>query len=346
MRTPLVSVLIPVFNGEPFLAECLESILAQDLGDYEVLISDDGSTDGSAAVIQRYAARDSRIRWWRNPRNLGIGGNFNAGLKAARGEFLKYVLQDDKLLDPSALRRMVAPMEKDASVSLVGSASHLIDSRSRLLEVRNRFRRSGVRDGKRIIIYCLEHNGNLIGEPSLVLFRKSQSARGFDEQLVQLLDLEMWFYLLEQGRFAYLAEPLCAFRQHPAQLTEVNRRSGASAEEDLPFVGKILHPALDEGWGGAATDVHASILFAQAPGRKSRRVARRYRPDVEPACLRHLVGVAQADAAFQQFPAMARKTADPPLSSRNQRTARRVINRSPRSTGDSILATITCSSSC
>ncbi|MGB7748740.1 MAG: glycosyltransferase family A protein [Verrucomicrobiia bacterium] len=233
MRTPLVSVLIPVFNGEPFLAECLESILAQDLGDYEVLISDDGSTDGSAAVIQRYAARDSRIRWWRNPRNLGIGGNFNAGLKAARGEFLKYVLQDDKLLDPSALRRMVAPMEKDASVSLVGSASHLIDSRSRLLEVRNRFRRSGVRDGKRIIIYCLEHNGNLIGEPSLVLFRKSQSARGFDEQLVQLLDLEMWFYLLEQGRFAYLAEPLCAFRQHPAQLTEVNRRSGASAEEDL-----------------------------------------------------------------------------------------------------------------
>jgi glycosyltransferase involved in cell wall biosynthesis len=233
MRTPLVSVLIPVFNGEPFLAECLESILAQDFSDCEILISDDGSTDGSAAVIERFAARDSRIRWWRNPRNLGIGGNFNACLKAARGEFLKFVLQDDKLLDPSALRRMVAAMESDASVSLVGSASHLIDAHSRLLKVRNRFRRSGVRDGKRVIICCLEHNGNLIGEPSLVLFRKSQSARGFDEQLVQLLDQEMWFHLLEQGRFAYIAEPLCAFRQHPAQLTEVNRRSGASTEEDI-----------------------------------------------------------------------------------------------------------------
>ena len=233
MSAPLVSILVPVFNGEPFLAECLESILAQDLGDYEVLISDDGSTDGSAAVIQRYAARDSRVRRWRNPRNLGIGGNFNACLKAARGEFLKFVLQDDKLLDPSALRRMVAAMESDASVSLVGSASHLIDARSRLLQVRNHFRRSGVRDGKRVIIYCLERNGNLIGEPSLVLFRKSQSARGFDEQLVQLLDQEMWFHLLEQGRFAYIAEPLCAFRQHPAQLTVVNRQSGASAEEDL-----------------------------------------------------------------------------------------------------------------
>lgn len=238
MHTPLVSVLIPVFNGEPFLAECLDSILAQDLSDYEVLISDDGSTDGSAAVIQRYAARDRRIRWWRNPRNLGIGGNFNACLKAAQGEFLKFVLQDDKLIEPSALRRMVAAMESDASVSLVGSASHLIDARSRLLQVRNGFRRSDVRDGKRVIIYCLERNGNLIGGPSLVLFRKSQSARGFDEQLVQLLDLEMWFHLLEQGRFAYLAEPLCAFRQHPAQLTEVNRRSGASANEGLILVEK------------------------------------------------------------------------------------------------------------
>ena len=241
MHTPLVSVLIPVFNGEPFLAECLDSILAQDLSDYEVLISDDGSTDGSAAVIQRYAARDRRIRWWRNPRNLGIGGNFNACLKAAQGEFLKFVLQDDKLLDPSALRRMVAAMESDASISLVGSASHLINAHSRLLKVRNHFRRSGVRDGKRVIIYCLEHNGNLIGEPSLVLFRKSQSARGFDEQLVQLLDQEMWFHLLEQGRFAYIAEPLCAFRQHPAQLTKVNWRSGASANEEVFLVEKYYN---------------------------------------------------------------------------------------------------------
>ena len=238
MRMPLVSVLIPVFNGEQFLAECLESVLAQDFNDFEMLISDDGSTDGSAAVIQRYAGRDRRIRWWRNPRNLGIGGNFNACLKAAQGEFLKFVLQDDKLLEPSALRRMVAAMESDASIALVGSASHLIDAHSRLLKVRNRFRRSGVRDGKSVIIHCLEHDKNLIGEPSLVLFRKSQSARGFDEQLVQLLDQEMWFHLLEQGRFAYIAEPLCAFRQHPAQLSKVNWRSGASANEGLFLVEK------------------------------------------------------------------------------------------------------------
>ena len=113
MRAPLVSVLIPVYNGEPYLVECIESILAQDFADYELLISDDGSTDGSPAIIRRYAERDGRVRWWRNPKNLGIGGNFNACLKAARGEYIKYVLQDDKLLDPSVLRRMVATLEGD-----------------------------------------------------------------------------------------------------------------------------------------------------------------------------------------------------------------------------------------
>jgi len=236
MRTPLVSVLIPVFNGEPFLAECLESVLAQDFSDCEILISDDGSTDGSAAVIERFAARDSRIRWWRNPRNLGIGGNFNACIKAARGEFLKFVLQDDKLLTPSALRQMVTTLESDPSVSLVVSASQLIDAQSRLIQVRNSFGRSGVHEGKEVIVYCLTKNANVIGEPSLALFRQRQAARGFDDQLKQLLDLEMWFHLLEQGRFAYIAEPLCAFRQHPAQLTEVNRLSGASAEEDLTLM--------------------------------------------------------------------------------------------------------------
>src|ERR1017187_1981378 len=119
MCAPLVSILIPVYNGEPFLAECIDSVLAQDFADYELLISDDGSTDGSSGVIRRHAERDGRIRWWRNPRNLGIGGNFNACLKAARGEYVKYVLQDDKLLDPLTMRRLVAALQGDPTLSLV-----------------------------------------------------------------------------------------------------------------------------------------------------------------------------------------------------------------------------------
>ncbi len=236
MRPPLVSVLIPVFNGERFLAECLESILAQKFGDCEILVGDDGSTDGSCAVIERFARRDRRVRWWRNPRNLGIGGSFNACLQAARGEFVKFVLQDDKLLEPSALSQLVELLQSDSSIALVVSASQLIDAHSRVIRVRNRFGRSGVRDGRKVIARCLSRSTNLIGEPSLALFRRSQAARGFDERFRQLLDLELWFHLLEQGRFAFIGEPLCAFRQHPAQQSEVNSRSGAADDELMMLV--------------------------------------------------------------------------------------------------------------
>lgn len=233
MGTPLVSILIPIFNGEPFLAECLESILSQDFGDYEVLISDDGSTDGSLALAERYAAKDPRIRFWKNPKNHGLTGNHNVCLREARGQFIKYLHQDDKFLHPSALARMLAVLQKHPDVSLVSVGSKLIDSRTQVLKVRNNFRRNGTWDGKDVIVKCLEANQNLIGEQSAVMFRRSQASRGFDPKYRQIVDLELWFHLLEQGRFAWLAEPLFAYRIHPQQATEAHHRTGVSKDEYL-----------------------------------------------------------------------------------------------------------------
>ena len=67
-----VSILVPVFNGEKYLAECIESVLAQDFADFEILIADNGSTDGTRAIIEELAVKDQRIRWWTNPSNLGL----------------------------------------------------------------------------------------------------------------------------------------------------------------------------------------------------------------------------------------------------------------------------------
>ncbi len=233
MNSPKISVLIPVYNGEPFLAECIESVLAQDFDDYELLISNDCSTDGTGAVIERYASKDRRIRWWTNQANLREAGNFNLCLQAARGALIKPVYADDVLLGSSALGRMAAALESQPDVSLVGCASYIIDEHARRLKFRDFFKHSRTWNGRNVIMRCFETPGNIIGEPSLVMFRRSQVGSGFNSRYRQIVDLEFFFHLLEQGEFSYIAEPLAAWRRHPAQQTKLNRRTGLSAQEDL-----------------------------------------------------------------------------------------------------------------
>jgi len=232
-KLPRISILIPVYNSERYLAECLDSILAQDFDNFEILISDDGSKDNSLELIKTYAAKDTRIRWWQNPRNLGLTSNHNACLKEARGEFIKFLHQDDKFLHPSALGQMATVLEKNPAVTLVATASHLIDENGKVLAVRNHFAPGGIFDGKKVIVRCLEANKNLVGEPTVVMFRRSQSVRGFDERFRQILDMEFSFHLLEQGQFYFLPEPLIAYRVHAQQATKSNQQSGTGAEDHL-----------------------------------------------------------------------------------------------------------------
>jgi glycosyltransferase involved in cell wall biosynthesis len=235
MTTPKVSILIPTYNYAQYLPEAIESILGQDFLDFELLISDDCSTDNSAEVIARYAASDSRIRFEIHSTNLGMVQNWNWCLSQARGEYIKFIFGDDKLLSPTAIRQMVNLMESNPAISLVASASYVIDPRSRVIEARNYFQH-GVWDGKKVIVRCLEHPANLVGEPTLVMFRNREGARGYDPRYSQFVDLEMWFHLLENGKFGYLAAPLCAFRRHAMQQTNMNRKKGLTEKEGLTLL--------------------------------------------------------------------------------------------------------------
>ena len=92
---PRLSIGLPVYNGEDFLAESLDSLLGQTYEDFELIISDNASTDGTADICRRYAKQDSRIRYIRQPRNLGCAPNHNVLVQYARGELFKWVSHDD-----------------------------------------------------------------------------------------------------------------------------------------------------------------------------------------------------------------------------------------------------------
>nr|MDT0658341.1 glycosyltransferase family A protein [Micromonospora sp. DSM 115978] len=109
-RRPRVSLGVPIYNAERYLAGCLDALLAQDYPDFEIIISDNASTDRSWEICQRYAARDGRIRLYRNARNHGGHANYARVVELARGELFKWVAHDDICL-PSYLSTCVAALD-------------------------------------------------------------------------------------------------------------------------------------------------------------------------------------------------------------------------------------------
>ncbi|MCK4236674.1 MAG: glycosyltransferase family 2 protein, partial [Candidatus Krumholzibacteria bacterium] len=107
---PRVSIGIPVYNGERYIAGTIDSILAQTFRDFELIISDNASTDGTSTICRRYAAADERVRYFRNERNLGAAKNFNLLFTHARGEYFKWAAADN-LIEPTFLERCVEVLD-------------------------------------------------------------------------------------------------------------------------------------------------------------------------------------------------------------------------------------------
>jgi len=234
---PTVSVLVPTYNYARFLPEAIESVLAQDFTDFELLISDDCSTDGSAEVLRHYAGRDPRIQVRCQPSNLGMVQNWNWCLQQARGRYIKFLFGDDCLATRHALGRMATVLEKDEGVGLVASARHIIDERSQVVDLWSHVGAPGIHWGRGVVRRCLFYNKNLIGEPSVVMFRNGNVRRGFDTNYRQVVDLEMWCHILARSELAYIDEPLCQFRLHSQQQTVINQKSRIG---EMEFV-TLLH---------------------------------------------------------------------------------------------------------
>jgi glycosyltransferase involved in cell wall biosynthesis len=124
--SPRVTIGLPIYNGEQLLPQALESLLTQDFDDVEVVISDNASVDGTPELCAAYAARDPRIRYVRNERNLGSIPNFNKLVGLARGEYFKWAAHDD-WCEPEFVRRCVEVLDADPSVVLCHARATRVD---------------------------------------------------------------------------------------------------------------------------------------------------------------------------------------------------------------------------
>lgn len=129
---PLISVGIPVFNGERYVATAIESVLAQTFSDFELIVSDNGSTDGTEAICRDHAARDSRIRYYRNPSNIGAAGNFCRVFSLSTGRYFRWLSADDYVA-PTALERCFMVLESDQNAVLACGKAAFVDGDGRIL---------------------------------------------------------------------------------------------------------------------------------------------------------------------------------------------------------------------
>jgi glycosyltransferase involved in cell wall biosynthesis len=122
---------LPVFNGENYIEEALDSILAQTYTDFELVVSDNASTDRTPQICQEHAARDRRIRYFRNPQNLGGVANYNRTFALSSGEYFKWAGHDD-VLAPGFLEECVRVLDERPDAVLVHSQTTIIDEQSRV----------------------------------------------------------------------------------------------------------------------------------------------------------------------------------------------------------------------
>jgi len=130
---PRVSVGLPVFNGEDYLEQALDSILAQTYSDFELIISDNASTDRTEEICRAYAAKDERIRYFRNETNLGAAKNFNRVFELSSGEYFKWAAHDD-LCAPEYLRWCVEILDREPDVVLCYPKTSIIDEHGEFVE--------------------------------------------------------------------------------------------------------------------------------------------------------------------------------------------------------------------
>jgi hypothetical protein len=207
-QLPRVSVVMPVFNAETYLAEAVESVLGQTLADLELVAVDDGSQDGSRAILERVARADRRVKVLVNEQNLGMSATLNRGWREARASLIARLDADDVAL-PNRLSRQADFLDAHPAVAAVGGAAITIDATGRRIAVK-RYPTSG----RAIRSMLLWHN--CLAHSSVTMRRAALEAVG-GYRLRCAEDYDLWLRFSERFGLANLREPVILQRFHLQQ---------------------------------------------------------------------------------------------------------------------------------
>ncbi len=240
---PKVSVCIPVYNPGPFLVDAIGSVLAQSFEEFELWVVDDGSTQPVEPLIAGFT--DSRLRFKKNRRNLGLVGNWNCCVQLAQGRYIAIFHQDD-IMHPDNLRTKVEALDANPGAGFVYSDIWRIDDTGKIIGGHwiTQPNTDSVFSGKQMY-GMIAASGNPISCPSVVVRQECYQHLGlFDARLPFTADLEMWMRIAAHYDVLYLAKPLIYQRVHSAQATARFQGTGRDYSDVLRALDIVRSRAL------------------------------------------------------------------------------------------------------
>ncbi|MGE0220851.1 MAG: glycosyltransferase family 2 protein [Mycolicibacterium sp.] len=209
---PTVSLCVPAYQAERHLGTTLESLLAQRYTDFEIVVVDNHSTDGTAELLASFD--DSRIRVVRNEKTLSMVDNFNLAVNLCRGPLVKLVCADD-IVDEHGIAAQAAVLQRHPDIALVGVQTDFVDDHGTLLRPARGLRGiTGRHSADEVVRRIVRSGTNPIGAPVAAMFRRADFLRvgGFRDELLFVSDTDLWVRLLSHGDFYGIPRALASFR--------------------------------------------------------------------------------------------------------------------------------------
>ncbi len=204
--SPTITMVMPVYNGADYLAAALQSVLAQDYSDFELICIDDCSADDTPRILADHAARDSRIICGRNPQNLGLPATLNRGFAIGRGRYHSWTSHDN-LLRPDMLSTLLAVLQRDEDIGVAYGGYSVIDGDDRIL----RYHPPRPADERWF--------GNPVGAAFLYRRDVTEALGGYDESLFGAEDYDFWLRAARRFTLQPVDRDLYLYRRHDASLT-------------------------------------------------------------------------------------------------------------------------------
>jgi glycosyltransferase involved in cell wall biosynthesis len=213
MDNPKLSICIPVYNGESFIEEAIDSVIKQSFNDFELIIIDNNSTDQTVGLITKYS--DPRIKLIQNETNIGLIPNWNKAIDSSKGKYIK-ILPADDFIYPNCLQLQCDILDKDIEhkISMVCARRNIIDDSGKIILNRGFSRHEISVHGTDAINKNVRSGGNIIGEGGAIMFRKEiiKKTGYFNSDIFYVLDLDLWYKILLHGNLYVLPQILSAFR--------------------------------------------------------------------------------------------------------------------------------------